>query len=561
MSTPNDRTFGGTQVMNPAAAYDYIIVGAGSAGCVLANRLTEDADAHVLLLEAGGSDRHPYIQIPLGLGKLWQRRMFDWGYNTEPEPHLNNRRVPLRRGKVLGGSSSVNVMVYTRGHRGDFDRWARQGATGWSYADALPYFKRSESWEGGEDPWRGGSGPLGTQSARLADPIIDAWRDAARRAGWPETSDFNGAEGTGLGIVQFTIHAGRRASAANAYLKPVLQRPNLALRTGALVTRVAIRGGRATGIHFLDQGVERYAEATREVILCGGVFNSPQLLMLSGIGLADHLREHGITALVDLPVGRNLRDHLAVAPSWTRKEPSPFHRQMRLDRVALAMARALLLRGGPATTLPLNLFAFLQSEPGLGAPDLEFMLGVPPFDARPWLPGWAQQCPDLLSVRPVLLHPQSQGTVTLRSADPTAPVRIVNNFLSAPEDLATLRRGFHLARDLALQPPLDRFRGAVVAPGSEVRTDAEIDAWIRATLITVNHPLGTCSMAGGAMSNGSAAVLEPDLKVRGVDGLRVVDASALPDMPSAHINAIVMMLAERASDLIRGRPTLAPANV
>ena len=547
--------------MTPAAAYDYIIVGAGSAGCVLANRLTEDADARVLLLEAGGSDRHPYIQIPLGMGRLWQRRMFDWGYDTEPEPHLNNRRVPLRRGKVLGGSSSVNVMVYTRGHRGDFDRWARQGAAGWSYADALPYFKRSESWEGGEDPWRGGSGPLGTQSARLSDPIIDAWRDAARRAGWPETSDFNGAEGTGLGVVQFTIHAGRRASAANAYLKPVLQRSNLVLRTGALATRVAIRGGRATGIHFLDQGVERHAEATREVILCGGVFNSPQLLMLSGIGPADHLREHGITAFVDLPVGRNLRDHLAVAPSWIRKEPGPFHRQMRLDRVALAMARAWLLRGGPATTLPLGLFAFLQSEPGLAAPDLEFMLGVPPFDARPWLRGWAHRCPDLVSVRPVLLHPQSHGTVTLRSADPTAPVRIVNNFLSAPEDIATLRRGFHIARDLALQPPLDRFRGAVVAPGPEVRTDAEIDAWIRATLITVNHPLGTCSMVGGTTSNGSGAVLEPDLKVRGVDGLRVVDASALPDMPSAHINAIVMMLAERASDLIRGRPTLAPANV
>jgi 4-pyridoxate dehydrogenase len=542
--------------MNSMAAYDYIIVGAGSAGCVLANRLTEDSRASVLLLEAGGSDRHPYIQIPLGLGKIWQRRMFDWGYDTEPEPHLNDRRVPVRRGKVLGGSSSVNVMVYTRGHRGDFDRWAREGAVGWSYADALPYFKRSESWEGGEDPWRGGDGPLGTQVTRAADPILDAWREAARRAGWPETGDANGADGAGLGAAQFTIRSGRRASAANAYLKPVLQRPNLALRTGALATRLAMRGGRATGVHFLHQGVERLAEAAREVILCGGTFNSPQLLMLSGIGPADHLRQVGITPLVDLPVGRNLRDHLAVALRWERNGASPFHRQMRLDRIAFAMAQAWLLRAGPAATMPLGMLAFLKSESGLEAPDLEFIIGGSLFEAKPWLPGLTVPFTDFMGIRPVLLHPASHGTVTLRSADPTAPVRIANNFLSASGDIETLRRGFHLGRELALAPSLDRFRGKLAAPGPEVRTDAEIDAWIRATVVTVNHPLGTCAMGGGA-----DAVLEPDLKVRGVDGLRVVDASALPDMPSAHINAIVMMLAERASDLIRGRPALAPANV
>jgi 4-pyridoxate dehydrogenase len=537
--------------------YDTVIVGAGSAGCVLANRLTEDANVRVLLLEAGGSDRHPYIQIPLGLGKLWQQRMFDWGYDTEPEPHLDNRRVPVRRGKVLGGSSSVNVMVYTRGDRGDFDRWARQGAIGWSYADALPYFKRSESWEGGEDPWRGGDGPLGTQPTRMEDPIHDAWREAARRAGWPETNDGNGAEGVGVGRSQFTIRAGRRASAANAYLKPVLQRANLHLRTGALVTRVALRGGRAVGVHFVERGEARYAEAAREVVLCGGVFNSPQVLMLSGIGPAEHLRSVGITPVVDLPVGRNLRDHLAVSLRWVRRgEPGPFQRQMRLDRVALAMARAWLLRDGPATTLPLGLIAFLKSQPGLEAPDLEFMFGAPPFEARPWVPGWSPPLADQMGIRPVLLHPRSVGTVTLRSADPTAPVRIANNFLSDDEDLATLRRGFHLGRALAHDAALERFRGDVLAPGPEVRSDDEIDAWIRATVITVNHPLGTC-----AMGSGDAAVVDPALRVRGVDGLRVVDASALPDMPSAHINAIVMMLAERASDLIRGRPMLAAANV
>ncbi len=465
--------------------------------------------------------------------------------------------MPVRRGKVLGGSSSVNVMVYTRGHRGDFDRWARQGAIGWSYADALPYFKRSESWEGGEDPWRGGGGPLGTQATRMEDPIHDAWREAARRVGWPETDDGNGAEGVGVGSSQFTIRAGRRASAANAYLKPVLQRANLQLRTGALVTRVALRGGRAVGVHFVECGEACYAEAAREVVLCGGTFNSPQVLMLSGIGPADHLHAMGITPVVDLPVGRNLRDHLAVSLRWVRRgEPGPFQRQMRLDRVALAMARAWLLRDGPATTLPLGLIAFLKSEPGLGAPDLEFMFGAPPFEAKPWLPGWSPPPVDQMGIRPVLLHPRSVGTVTLRSADPNAPVRIASNFLSDGEDLATLRRGFHLGRALAHDVALERFRGDVLAPGPEVLSDDEIDAWIRATVITVNHPLGTC-----AMGSGDAAVLDPELRVRGVDGLRVADASALPDMPSAHINAIVMMLAERASDLIRGRALLAAANV
>jgi len=538
------------------AGYDYIIVGAGSAGCVLANRLTENAGATVLLLEAGGSDSHPYIQIPLGIGKLWQQRLFDWGYDTEPEPHLNDRCVQVRRGKVIGGSSSVNVMVYTRGHRGDFDRWAREGATGWSYADVLPYFKRSESWEGGEDPWRGGDGPLSTQSTRMADPVHDAWRDAARQAGWPETSDGNGANGVGFGRPQLTIKTGRRASAANAYLKPIRHRSNLTLRTGVLVTRVATRAGRAVGVLLLDHGEERYVEASREVILCGGVFNSPQLLMLSGIGPAEHLRELGIPPLVDLPVGRNLRDHLAVTLRWQRNRPGPFHDQMRLDRIALAMARAWLLRDGPATTLPLGLFGFVKSTPELEAPDLEFMLGVPPFEASPWFPGWNPPSPDTLGIRPVLLHPQSHGTVTLRSADPTATVRINSDFLAAPEDLATLRRGFRIARDLVDQPALDDFRGPMLAPGPEVSSDGDIDAWIRATVITVNHPLGTC-----AMGSHSDKVLDPELKVRGIDGLRVVDASALPDMPSAHINAIVMMLAERASDLIRGRAPLAPANV
>jgi 4-pyridoxate dehydrogenase len=532
--------------------YDYVIVGAGSAGCVLANRLSEDGAASVLLIEAGGRDRHPYIHIPLGMGKMHEYRMFDWGYHSEPEPNMNGRRIEAMRGKVLGGSSSINVMAYTRGHRGDYDRWAQKGARGWSYADVLPYFRRGETWAGGENRWRGGAGPVGTEFARTRDPLYDAWLDAARAAGLPVTDDYNGPQQEGFGRGQYTIRNGYRSSAATAYLKPAKKRGNLAIATGAHTTRVLLRGTHATGVELVNasDGTVR-VEAAREVIVCGGAFNTPQLLMLSGIGPAEHLTAMGIDPVVDLPVGKNLQDHLAVIIFFRRLGDGAFHRAMRIDRMAISMIRAYFFGTGPGTVVPGGLHAFIKTRPELAAPDIEFMFRGAPADTHLWFPLIRPTYADGYGIRPTLLHPDSRGEMLLRSSDPRDPPRIVYNFFSAPDDLPRLREGFKVARDVAYRKPMDAFRDAETSPGADVKSDAEIDAFIRRTAITAHHPCGTC-----AMGIGPGAVLDPELKVRGVEGLRVVDASAMPDLVSAHINACVLMMAEKAADMIRGKPPL-----
>jgi 4-pyridoxate dehydrogenase len=537
-----------------ASGYDYIIVGAGSAGCVLANRLTEDGSARVLLLEAGPRDRNPLISIPLGLGKLHEYHLYDWGYETEPEPNVKNRRLDAMRGKVLGGSSSINVMAYTRGNRSDYDRWAQKGARGWSYADVLPYFRRAETWEGGEDIWRGGSGPLGTQFSKTPDPLFDALTEAGKAAGFPIVSDYNGETQEGFGRAQFTVKDGRRSSTARAYLRPARTRTNLTVLTGVHATRILLEGTHAKGIEYVDgSGNVVRSEATREVILCTGTFNTPQLMMLSGIGPAAHLSEHDIRMVVDLPVGKNLQDHLGAYMFYTRKSPGAFHREMRLDRMAFSMIRAFLFGTGPATVVPGGLHAFIKTRPELAVPDIEFMFRGTSQHPHLWLPGLRPAYHDGFGIRPTLLHPDSRGEILLRSTDPKAPPRICYNFFTAPNDLPILRQGFRLAREIAHQNAMDPYRGIETRPGSSVRTDAEIDSWLKDTIYTAHHPCGTC-----AIGSTPESVLDPDMRVRGVERLRVVDASAMPDLVSAHINACVIMMAEKASDMIRGVAPLPP---
>jgi choline dehydrogenase-like flavoprotein len=535
--------------------YDYIIVGAGSAGCVLANRLTEDGSANVLLLEAGPRDLHPYISIPLGMGRMHDRAMFDWGYQTDPEPNLNGRHIEAMRGKVLGGSSSINVMAYTRGNRGDYDRWAQKGARGWSYADVLPYFNRAETWENGANTWRGGEGPLGTQYAKTPDPIFDAWLDAAKASGYPLTDDYNGKQQEGFGRGQYTIRDGRRSSTARAYLRPARKRHNLTVETGAQATRIVLQGTRATGVEYVKgTGDRKRADAATEVIVASGTFNSPQLLMLSGIGPADHLRETGISCVADLPVGKNLQDHIGSYMTYSRKSPGSFHGEMRFDRMAVSMLLAYFQGIGPATVVPGGLHAFIKTRPELAVPDIEFMFRGTSHHPHLWFPLIYPAFTDGFGIRPTLLHPDSRGELLLRSSDPLAPPRIRYNFLTAPNDRATLRQGFKLARELAYHRALDPYRDEELGPGDKVQTDAEIDTWLRNTLITAHHPAGTCQMG-----TTPAAVLDPEMRVRGIEALRVVDASAMPDMVSAHINACVIMMAEKAADMIRRRTPLPAA--
>jgi choline dehydrogenase len=531
--------------------YDYVIVGAGSAGCVLAARLSENPDTSVLLLEAGPPDAADEIHIPAALNLLFQST-YDWNYQTVPQDRACGRRIYWPRGRTLGGSSSINAMIYIRGCRHDYDSWRDDyGCEGWGYGDLLPYFIRAEHNSRGASPYHGVSGPLHVQDLRYRSSVTRAFVESARQAGMAANDDFNGPDQDGAGFYQVTQRDGRRCSAADAYLRPALERPNLTVLTDALVTGLAISGGRAVGVHYLRRGLAETAHADGEVILAAGAVGSPQLLMLSGIGPADHLRELGIAVVMDSPgVGANLSDHLAVTATWL----TPRVRGLWEQAGTRQLARWQLRHGGPLTSNVAEAGGFTRSEPGLLAPDLQWhALPVPFRDG-----GLADPSVRAFSLLVTLIAVGSRGTVRLRSADPRHKPLIDPAYLSEGSDIEPLVRGIRLARELAAAGPLARACKAELSPGDDAQSDTDLREFIRRDLTTLYHPVGTCAMGGDSKLAASrlTSVVDLELRVRGVDGLRVVDASVMPAVPRGNTNAPVIAIAERAADLISGRAPL-----
>ena len=533
----------------PQLEFDYVIVGAGSAGCVLASRLTEDPNVKVALVEAGGWDRNPWIRIPLAWPRILLKRMNDWMYFSEPDAALDDRRIECARGKVIGGSSSINAMAHVRGHRGDYDRWASRGLPGWSFDNVLPYFKRLENWEGGSDEYRGVDGPLNVEKNRCADPVCDAFTEAGVAAGYARTTDYNGAQQEGIGAWQTNRRNGRRCSAADAYLRPALRRQNLTVMVDTLVHEVSFNGDCATGISCSQRGKTVQLKAGREVLIAAGAINSPQLLMLSGIGDPAHLKRHNINVRVPLAsVGKNLQDHISSPVVYRRKEPGPLHRAMRADRVCKLLFDAYFRGQGLATALPTADMAFLRGTHAGPLPDIQILFVAAPMTAGPYLQPLWKAYADGFAARAAVLRPESRGSVELASSDPSRLAIIRQNFLTRDKDWKVLRDGLRLAQEIGRQRPLAKFIARQFAPTHD--SDEALDAHIRAGAITVHHPACTCRM--GPPSDPDRVVDEA-LRVVGTKNLRVIDASVMPDLVGGNINVPVIMIAEKASDLIRDR--------
>jgi choline dehydrogenase-like flavoprotein len=527
--------------------YDFIIVGAGSAGCVLANRLSADPSVRVLVLEAGGKDRSPNIKIPAAFAKQFHTRL-DWDYATEPEPYVDSRCLYIPRGKGLGGSSSMNAMLYVRGRPLDYDTWEAQGAPGWGYRDVLPYFIKSEDNARGASEWHGATGPLRVSEQRSPRPLDRRLIDASVAAGIPYIADYNGPEQDGVSMFQVNQWGGKRFSSADAFLRPVMDRPNLEVRTRATVLGVQLEGDRAVGVR-LRRG-RRGSELVRggEVVLSAGAINSPQILQLSGIGAPEDLQAVGVEVRHVLPgVGGNLQDHPAIALNFEVSDQDTLY----VAEKPRAVAEWLLRRTGPLSSTVAEVVAFHRSRPGLPAPDLQYHMGPAYYEDH----GAETFDGHAIVLGPVLISPKARGRVWLRSADPTDKPRILTNSLSEPEDRAALLAGVKLGREIASQPALQEIIVRELKPGPEVLGDDDLEADIRRRLFLIYHPVGTCRMSDTA----DGAVVDSRLRVHGLEGLRVVDASIMPLIPGGNTHAPTVMVAERAADLILGAAPPTPA--
>ncbi|MEM8853521.1 MAG: choline dehydrogenase [Pseudomonadota bacterium] len=533
---------------------DFVIVGAGSAGCALAYRLSEDGQHSVIVIEEGGTDAGPFIQMPGALSYPMNMSRYDWGFESEPEPHLGGRRLQCPRGRVIGGSSSINGMVYVRGHAMDFDTWAEEGAAGWGYASVLPYFKRMENWHsgghGGEPEWRGTDGPLHVTRGPRSNPLFHAFVNAGVEAGYAETDDYNGRQQEGFGPMEQTVWQGRRWSGANAYLRPALRRPNCTLVRG-FVQKIVLEEGRATGVELAG---DKSVTARREVIVAASAINSPKLLMLSGIGPGEHLAEHGIDVVADRQgVGKNLQDHLEVYIQQACVQPITLYKYWNLFGKAWVGAQWLFTRTGPGASNQFESAAFVRSRKGIPYPDIQFhFLPIAVrYDGQAAAEGHGFQA----HVGP--MRSPSRGEVTLFSADPAAAPKIVFNYMSHEQDWVDFRRAVAITREIFAQPAFDEFRGAEIQPGDDVVGDEAVDAFVREHAESAYHPCGTCRMG---RADDPLAVVDPECRVIGVEGLRVADSSIFPQITNGNLNAPSIMVGEKASDMILGKPPLPADN-